>query len=389
MYTIYMKKRKFRQRPYRRGSLDATAAGPWLRLGAAVALFVALVLVLVLVVIPAAGDWAQNGPPWRRNAPMAETVTPPPGMATPPAAAMPAVQRFAFDAQTGCAEIADPVMGEDGTLLFAAGAAAPVYDRLFRLDLASGVLEQVEATPVHDTFRYPVESGAFLAVFDARAGGGGEIRALDKRSGRWASVREVPQGTPVLRLEGRFLVWTEQDGAGRSALWACDLDAMTVTAVATFDTDLFGASLPCVTDGRVVYADGTAADGVIHSAWLEGDGLPSSFHTGGPTRDPQGLGAHWAWLSGAPGERADLYLSMDSQVPLCIAHGVERYTLLQDAVVYGCDALVFCYRMADGRTYLLSGAGERAEFVCAGAGYAVWRDLDGGARDVLEYVSLD
>lgn len=382
-----MKRHSFRQRPYRRRSLDATAAGPWLRLGAAVALFAALALVLVLAVIPAVRDWTQNGAPWRRSAPMAETVATP-APATPPAPAVPEVQYVALEAQTGCAAIADPAMGADGTLLFAAGAAEPVCDRLFRLELASGALEQVEAAPACDTFRHPVESDAYLAVFDARAEGGGEIRALDRRSGRWTSVREVAAGTPVLRLEGRFLAWTEQDGAGQSTLWACDLGTMAFTAVATFDTALYGASLPCVADGRIVYADGTAADGVIHSVWLENEGLPSSFHTGGPVRDPQGLGAHWAWLSGAPGERADLYLSADGAEPVCVARDVDRYALLQDAVAYGRDALVFYYRMADGSTCLLSEPGVRAAFLCAGAGYAVWREWDGAGRDRLAYVGL-
>lgn len=385
MYNKKMKHRRFRQKPYRR-SLDATGAGPWLRLGGAVLLLVALALLIVLVVAPCLTRWVKSGLPYPWSVPTpAPTAEPDPTPTPHPVASNP-VQRFRLSPETGCARVADPSLA-DGALLFAAGAAAPVYDRLFRLDLADGTLERIEASPSYDTFRYPVESDRYLAVLDALAGGGGTIRALDKQSGAWKLVKTVAYGHPRLRLEGQYLVWTERTGESESTLYACDLDTLESAAVAVFDAALYGASAPCVTEGRIVYADGTAENGVIHSVWIAG-GEPSSFPTGGYVHDPRAIGTHWAWMTGNHDESSDLYLSVNGGSPSCIARGVVDYALADGAAVYGLDEMVFCCLFSDGRTYILSETGARAQFLCAGGGYAVWRDLDSGTRDTLEYMKI-
>ena len=49
---------------------------------------------------------------------------------------------------------------------------------------------------------------------------------------------------------------------------------------------------------------------------------------------------------------------------------------------------VFCCRIADGSTRLLSDTGTRAQLLCAGDGYAVWRVPGGAARDMIQYLRL-
>ena len=273
----------------------------------------------------------------------------------------------------------------DGTLLFAAGDDAAAA-RLYRLDLACGALSAIDAAPQNDAFRFPVENDRYLAVFDARAKGGGDIRVLDRQHDAWRTVRTVEAGVPRLRLDGSRLAWLEEEDGGACALYLCDLSAPEDEPAAIVRAEEAGGlSAPYLTENRLIYADGAADDAVIHSVFPAG-GEPSSFPVGGPAFEPQAAGTSWAWMS-AP-EGGELYLSAGSAAPRCIAHGVAAYCLTGDAAVYGVADMVFCCRIADGSTRLLSDTGTRAQLLCAGDGYAVWRVPGGAARDMIQYLRL-
>lgn len=357
-----------------------------MRLTLCVVLLAALVLGVALVVVPYLSRWADSGLPypWSKPTPV-PTATPNPTPTPHPVASNP-VQTFRLDAQTGCARVADPSVFAGG-MLFAAGAESPVYDHLFRLDLASGALDPVELVPENDTFRYPVESENYLAVLDAYSGGGGAIRALDKASGEWKTVKTVGYGHPKLQLEGKYLVWTERTGESESRLYACDLESLESATVAVFDSAVYGASAPCLIEGRIVYADGTAEDGMIHSVWIEG-GAPSSFSTGGYVHDPKAIGTHWAWVCGNHDENSDLYVAVNSVAPVCIARGVADFGLTADAAIYSLNEMIFCCLFSDDHTYILSKPESRAQLLTASGGYAVWRELGSKAQDTIQYMKI-
>lgn len=386
LYTSNMIHRRFRQKPYRRPSLDATGAGPWLRLAALVAVLVAVVLFLALVAAPYLSRWIKSGLPYPWSSPTPAPSTTPAADAAPLPATDNPVLAFSPGAEAGFRRLTDASVF-DGALLFAAGDDASTFDRLFRLDLSTGALTAIDAVPENDTFRYPVESDRFLAVFDARSDGGGDIRVLDRAGGDWFTIRTVESGLPCLRLDGAHLAWSEPaDGRG-GVLYVCDLSAAEPACLplVTLATAAYADCAPCLTDGRLVYADGTADSGEIHSIFLAG-GEPSSFSTGGPAFNPCAIGTSWAWLTAEEG--GELYLSVDSGVPQRIAYGVSGYGLTEEAAVYGAGEMVFCCLFADGRTYLLSETGTRAEFLCAGDGYAVWRVLGDLSRDAIRYMRL-
>ena len=382
MYTFPMIRRKFRQKPYRR-SLAASTAAPWLRLGALLLALAALGLLLALVIVPWFSRWAESGLPYPWSEPTPAPSAPPAAPTAPPAADGP-VRSFVPGAEADFRRVADASVF-DGTLLFAAGDDAAAA-RLYRLDLACGALSAIDAAPQNDTFRFPVENDRYLAVFDARAEGGGDIRVLDRQHDAWRTVRTVEAGVPRLRLDGSRLAWLEEEDGGACALYLCDLSAPEDEPAAIVRAEEAGGlSAPYLTENRLIYADGAADDAVIHSVFPAG-GEPSSFPVGGPAFEPQAAGTSWAWMS-AP-EGGELYLSAGSAAPRCIAHGVAAYCLSGDAAVYGVADMVFCCRIADGSTRLLSDTGTRAQLLCAGDGYAVWRVPGGAARDMIQYLRL-
>lgn len=382
MYTFPMIRRKFRQKPYRR-SLAASTAAPWLRLGALLLALAALGLLLALVIVPWFSRWAESGLPYPWSEPTPAPSAPPAAPTAPPAADGP-VRSFVPGAEADFRRVADASVF-DGTLLFAAGDDAAAA-RLYRLDLACGALSAIDAAPQNDAFRFPVENDRYLAVFDARAEGGGDIRVLDRQHDAWRTVRTVEAGAPRLRLDGSRLAWLEEEDGGACALYLCDLSAPEDEPAAIVRAEEAGGlSAPYLTENRLIYADGAADDAVIHSVFPAG-GEPSSFPVGGPAFEPQAAGTSWAWMS-AP-EGGELYLSAGSAAPRCIAHGVAAYCLSGDAAVYGVADMVFCCRIADGSTRLLSDTGTRAQLLCAGDGYAVWRVPGGAARDMIQYLRL-
>ena len=212
MYTFPMIRRKFRQKPYRR-SLAASTTAPWLRLGALLLALAALGLLLALVIVPWFSRWAESGLPYPWSEPTPAPSAPPAAPTAPPAADGP-VRSFVPGAEADFRRVADASVF-DGTLLFAAGDDAAAV-RLYRLDLACGALSAIDAAPQNDAFRCPVENDRYLAVFDARAEGGGDIRVLANGA---EVLRFADEDAPYLR----GAVGVVALDAGR-----CDVESITV-----------------------------------------------------------------------------------------------------------------------------------------------------------------
>lgn len=249
-----MKYRRFRQKPYRPQSLDATRIGPWLRLLAALLLAAALVLGVILA-LPALQRLRASGLRQPSGEPTPQAVLAPVPTTAPHPILSNEPQRISLPETYGLPYLADPSAAE-GRLLFTAGSDGTRYERLFLLSPETGTAEPVEGAPEHDTFCTPVANDRYLAVFDAQLTGGGTLRVLDLKSGQWTRAAEVAAGFVKPQLDGNWLIWAEQAEDSKSRLFVYDLASQRRSTLAVWE----GAppSL-CVTDGRVVFAEAEAA----------------------------------------------------------------------------------------------------------------------------------
>lgn len=344
-----------------------------LKLGAAAALIVAFALVIALVLAPYLTRRLKDGGALFP----AETTAAPRATAEPTHPILDnTVGTVRFGEGYGMpAAVVDPSICGDA-ILFATGASENACDRLVRLNPETGAFENIEVVRDNDTLRCPTENADTIVYIDAKAGGGGSIRMLDKASQENTALCELAYGVPRLQFEAPYLVWTERAGDGSGKLMVCDVTTGALLTLAVFDAaSPYAASDPSLKSGQVLYADADAAgSGSIIRAVLLSDGSGWDYAAGSYVHDPKSAGDRWAYLTGNHDAGSDLYVTVGGGAPRRIARGTIDFAITPTCVVYNRDETVFAYVFSDDKTYVLSKTGENAQLVAAGGDYALWRD---------------
>lgn len=284
----------------------------------------------------------------------------------------------------------DPSVYDD-SILFAAGMEETALDRLVRFDTVTGEAEGVLVPMRYDTLRNPVEDDARIVYVDAKLGGGGAIRTLDKATGETGLVCELALDIPVLRYETPYLLWKERAVDGTAKLYACHLGTFDSVTLAVFDTAIGRASLPWLNAGEAIYADADAEDparGMIRFVQLT-DGDTADYAPDTFVHDPARSGGVLAWTTGNHGENNDLYCTVNGGAAKKLAAGVIDYGLASGVVAYGYEKGVYVYVCESGETVRLSGGGENAQFAAAGGNAVVWRDMANPEYPIWKYMRID
>ncbi len=369
-----MKKRfQYRERPPRQ-SLDATSAGPALRIAGVAALVAGCLLLTALVLAPRLTAWLKSGAPL----PWEPTPSPTPQAVRATPTPHPIASNTAEVLGDGGLVLADPSFYGD-TLLYASGEHAARCDHLVLRDMAAGEERRVELALTHAGVRYPRLNPNYIVYFDAAQTGGGTIMAIDRAEAEAAAhaVVDVRYGVPRLFLEGWYLLFMERTGEAAYRLNVIDLRTNEAVTAAVFSGTEYGVSAPSLFSGQILYA---AADleneavSVIESLQIE-TGESWRFEPGTYVHDPKSNGSCWAWMTGNHSEDSDLYVSVRGGAPMLIARGVADFGITSEAVAYCRDEVIYAYLFSDGRSYILSETGARAQLVTAEGGYALWRDI--------------
>lgn len=368
-----MSRRSLKYNPGRaRVPLDATNAGPYLKLAACIAVLAAFILLVAFVLVPSMIRWFQTGIVWNP----APVRSPAPTVQPQDSIGSSMIREFPFDPALGINAILDPSV-HGGSLLFVAGADTSVPNRLIRYDLTTGETQDVAVTIHNDAVRMPAESARYLVYFDQKSEGGGSVRVIDKALRTDTAVCDVRFGVPRLFVEAQYLVFTERTDVGAYRVNAVDLGTMESVAIAVIEDDDYGVSLPSLASGQALYAARNAdrpAESVIESVRLD-TGAPFTFDPGTYVHDPKSNGDCWAWMTGNHDGGSALYLSERGGAPMLIARGIADFYILRTALVYCRDEAIYAYAFSDGRTYVLSEAGVKAQLLTAMNGYVVWRDV--------------
>ena len=352
----------------------------------------ALVLLAVCVLIPAFKNRVVPAAAPGEPAPR-QTVQPPqagPDLSLSAAESLQGAvpQTVLLAAAAGVEALADPfVFGRE--ILFAAGADTAHLTRLVRVDPVTGAVTELAAERVHDALRNPCEDEAYAVYFDAKAAGGGTVRALNKQTGEISAVCAVASGMPRLYLESPYLAFCERVSADAARLCVWNLSTGENVALAMFTDPAYASSAPCIDGGAVYFVD-AAGDGgglsVIRSVRLS-DGAASEYAPNTYVHSPQAGGEEIAWLTGNRGDDSDLYLRKDGDA-VRIARGVVDFALASGYLAYSRDETVFACALENGRTHVLSAAGSSAQLAAAGEGLILWRDLTDTDRPLWKYILI-
>ncbi len=370
--------------------LNETRCWPVVRAALALLGCAALVLLIVFVLIPAYrnrpdSDAAARAPAARQTARPADAGHDfSRSAAESLQSAVP--QTVLLAAAEGVEALADPfVFGNE--ILFAAGPDTAHLTRLLRVDPATGAATELAVAREHDAVRNPCEDEAYAVYLDAKADGGGTVRALNKQTGESNAVCAVASGVPKLYLESPYLAFSERVSADAARLCVWNLSTGKNVALAVFTDPAYASSAPFIEGGKVYFAD--ADDGglsVVRTVRLS-DGAISGYAPGTYVHNPQASGEMAAWLTGNRGGDSDLYLAGDGDA-VRIARGVVDFAIAPGCLVYSRDETVFACTIEDGRTYVLSAAGSSAQLAAAGEGLILWRDLTDAGRPLWKYVPL-
>jgi len=365
----------------RRGRrLDATGAGPYIKLGSAVLTLAAVIALLLFVVIPLAAEGFTDFS--RREKRPAGEESENPAATVLPALMTNRIQTYTLNPKKGEAVMADAAILDD-RLVYATGEAETALTRIVSVYLNTGRRQVIEPELENDCLRMPRLNDEYIVWFDAKAGGGGNICVRNAATGGDAVLVRLNEGLPVLQLSGRYLVFTANTGLAVK-LYAADLSDFSVVTLALFSGEAYAASRPDLADGRVYYA---AEQGLRICDLATGEQF--SVETGGYAHDPRAAGDGVLWLTADHGEDTDLrYRAADGSV-FRIAGGVIDAGAANNCIAYNRDGTVYAYSFITGSTWMLSGAEEYAQLVAAGGDYVLWRVLKSGEAAAYRYLRVN
>ncbi len=371
--------------PKRRGvNFDATSGGPLLKLALGALIVLALVAAVAFLLVPYLARRMASGTPEAESTPR-----------TGAAAAHPILSNAVGTVRYGegygmPTAVVDPSVYEDA-ILFATGASENACDRLVRLNPETGAFESIAVARENDTLRYPSENADTIVYIDAKDGGGGSIRKLDKATQENVVLCKFSCGMPRLQFEAPYLVWTERALDGSGKLMVCDSTTGELLTLALFGADSpYAASDPSIKSGQVLYADAdpsSEGESLIRTLLLS-DGSGWDYAAGGYVHDPKSAGDRWAYLSGDHGAEGDLYIVVGGGKARRIARGAVDFAITSTCVVYNRDETVFAYVFSDDKTYILSETGANAQLVAAGGDYAIWRDRTAPGAPVWQFIRV-
>lgn len=390
------------RRKRRRTSLNASNAGPILKLlGVIVAILAAIVLVIFVVlpkVLPAFGI--------KYEMPWTPTPTPRP-TARPTPTPHPISKLNPIDNQTevilpgsdSYSWFADPYACGD-ELVFVIGKAVDgnvMMDRMMLMDLLTGEMTEINAKLENDGFASLVMNEKWLAYIDYQAKGGGMIRAMNRQSRESFEVKDVYVGLPYLSLSGDYLVFTDQTGSRMDKLFACDLNTLETVTVQTFSSSQYGQSQPCAAGGEIIYADedpnvvDTSQNSTSAICRLNiATGKLDTYVPGTYVHDPKTNGKQWVWRTGLHGDGDDLYWTQDSRPPKLLAEDIVDYALTETFAAYSQNEGIFVYFFDDGSTYRITPENERerAQLLGAYGDVVTWMDITSRERDIMKYARV-
>ena len=347
----------------------------------------AFALVVALLLVPALTSWFSGLPvqyPWEKEKELSDAQS-----AEPENPILNnQVSRVLFG-NVEDAVVADPSVYGDA-MLFATGTDLDHCTHLIRLDPQTGESETVSVPMEGDTIRYPREDADSILYLDARSTGGGVFRLYDKATKKARALCEVTTGAPRFFYEAPYLTWIERTENEKSQLYVLQVNTGDSVNLATFVNSPYGASVPSIRSGQVLYADADPdhEDVSLIRTVLLSDGTRWDFAPGTYVHDPKSAGDRWAWITGDHGENSDLYVSVKGGSPELIARGVIDFSITPSCVVYNRDETVFAYTFLDDKTYVLSQTSHNCQLVAAEGDYAIWRDVTDPSAPVWKYVRV-
>lgn len=397
-----MKGRNRRKRNYRRSRrLSASNWGPVLALMgtvigvlAVVALivFVALPKLLPLVGIDYTAPFAPTPPPTPTPRP-----TPTPNVMDSFVVAD-AETEVVFDASANYRWFGDPYFYQ-GKMILSAGklvdAAAHLLD-LYLYDPSTRTAEKLDLPLANTHFMYPKFNARWLVYLDAKLNGGGNLMALDLAETGAAPflIKEVYAGQPEPMLDGDYIAWTERTGTRMDKLFVCDLTTLETTVIHMFSNNAYGQSLPCLSDGQLIWADadstgvsGTGETSVIYSMNI-GSATLNTYNAGIYVHDPETNGVYTAWLDAHHAPETGLYFSKNGSLPVKIASGVVEFGIADSFIAYSKDETIYAYRFENSQTYRISADYEKAQFLGVSDSSVIWMDVTSRERDIIKFSRL-
>lgn len=374
---------KYHRLTRRRRRLDEHPRGPLLRLG-----LYGLAGLFALCALGACFVLLFYKKPRQSPAPAAQQVQASPSPAptatpVPPAVYTGSRQVLELSELEGQA-IIEPHLTKE-RILFVSGPDAAAPHRLYAYDLARNRLSRLFAVCRYDQLRHPVENEDYLVYLDITAEGRGDIRVRDKATGKEAPFVQVLMDAPSLFLEGSYLAYTARTGADRAELYLADLAGGTGITLARFVGSTFGASLPDLGEGKLVYGHmlSLGEEGLVQLDLSAGERIETPIQ--GPIQNPR-IGSGFVAFETGIREPGLAALLSDDRI-VFLADRAEAFAVTEDDVIYQENGQLFAVEPCTGVHFALTEAQEDAVLLAAGDGLVLAKIDDHYEILTLEYTN--
>ncbi len=289
----------------------------------------------------------------------------------------------------------------DGKIIFTVGKledGKALMQGLCQYTIAESHYELLDYQLSNDSYYYPRMNADWFVYVDAKADGGGYIRALNLATNENTIVKQVYVGTPVLNLMDNMLIWTERTGTRMDKLFVCDLTSMESVTLEMFENSEYGLSAPSAAGGQIIWAGEDIAlseEGSFYSAIYSissGQSSPSTYSPGTYVHDPMTNGKQWTWIDSNHGDNAKLYYydsANPSQKAAVIAENVTNYAIGDTFIAYTKDSQIWLYLFGETEQYCLTQQSDQlGQLLGISNGIVFWMDVSSRDKDILKYAEI-
>lgn len=388
---------------HRRRSIKQSNVWPFLLIGGAVFVILAMAALVSYVALPKVAEWFdfEYKPPFLPEATPAPTPRPTP-TPHPITYFNPAenTQEVVLDVSSDYKWLADPFVYKNKMIICAGKAIQSDNNRvhmlqMFWFDPASRKSEPVPLSPQNTHFMFPKFNDTWLVYLDATMDGGGALMAVDLTAAslKPVKIKDIYTGQPEPMLDGNLVAFMDRTGSKKEKLFMCDLSTMESTVVEMFSGTVYGQSKPSLYQGRLLWADSATAESGSDTSCISYIDLTSSviksYTPGTFVHDPKSSGAYTAWLSDVHSSSTSLYgLKGLTGSPVLIDSGVVDFGIGSDFVAYSRGESIYVYTFENKSIHRLTPEYEYAQFLGVSGDHVMWMDVTSRERDIVKFAVI-
>lgn len=267
------------------------------------------------------------------------------------------------------------------------------YDVLVHYDIKTKQSTEIAHEMKYDNIIQPMLCGDYICYIDSSSRGGGEIEAINRKTGVQFKIKSFAYGAPKLSAEGSRIAFIQQAGEATDKLYLYDIEKRESVCLAVFKDEVGAPSAVDMSGDKAVYATTYKTSSGGYASEL----CVVDINTGKTKKTKLDkavsyckLGDDRIFYSVFNGSTYDLYSISGDKDPKLIEEGILNFDTGNDFVVYTKNQNVFVHFLANGMTKQLNSNVSRGLLECVNGNQVAWYDVTGGYGqvDAVRFVTL-